>query len=44
MVPPKERTACACVLDQPAYEISFTVSERMNLLAMVSSQLMLVES
>jgi hypothetical protein len=30
------------VLDQPEYEISFTECERTNLLAMVSSQQLLV--
>jgi hypothetical protein len=31
------------ILDQPEYEISFTKSERMDLPAVVSSQLLLVE-
>jgi hypothetical protein len=31
------------VLDQPEYEISFTKHERMDLMAMVSSQLLLLE-
>jgi hypothetical protein len=31
------------VLDQPEYEISFAERESMNLSAMVSSQLLLVE-
>jgi hypothetical protein len=31
------------VLDQPEYEISFAKRERANFLAMVSSQLLLIE-